>query len=116
MTSFRAGDIVAVDYPHVESGRRTRRPAVVVSHVPLGPGGLVVWAMMITSATNRGWPGDLVIEAHAAAGLPIPSVIRTEKMATIEAAGAERIGKIGDMLLEEVRKAVIRTMGLSARS
>jgi len=41
---------------------------------------------MITSAENRIWSGDVPIRDLAAAGLPAPSVIRTAKIATIEAA------------------------------
>jgi mRNA interferase MazF len=104
MMSFRAGDIVVVDYPHVETAHFTRRPALIISDKPIGPDGLVIWVLMITSSVNRGWPGDLVIEDYSGAGLPIPSVIRTEKIATLEAQGAEPIGRIDDALLATVRK------------
>jgi mRNA interferase MazF len=50
---------------------------------------------MITSAGNRGWPGDVLLaHDHAEAGLPVPSVIRTTKIATIEARHAQRIGRM----------------------
>ncbi|WP_419730698.1 hypothetical protein [Lichenicola sp.] len=47
---------------------------------------------MVTSAGNRGWPGDVGISDLAEAGLPAPSVVRAAKIATIEAGDAERIG------------------------
>ncbi len=53
MTSFEAGDIIVVDYPHVETSQRKRRPALVVSAKPIGPNGFVLWAVMITSADNN---------------------------------------------------------------
>jgi hypothetical protein len=34
---------------------------------------------MITSAENRGWPGDVEIDDPGAAGLPAPSLIQTAK-------------------------------------
>jgi mRNA interferase MazF len=47
---------------------------------------------MITAAANRGWADDVTIDDHAAAGLPIPSIIRTAKIATIVAADARPLG------------------------
>ena len=47
---------------------------------------------MVTSAGNREWPGDVVVSNLTEAGLPAPSVVRTAKIATIEASDAERIG------------------------
>ena len=103
MTSFEAGDIIVVDYPHVETSQIKRRPALVVSTRPIGPNGLVLWAMMITSAANKRWPGDVVIDDYAALGLPIPSVVRTEKISTLESAGAEKISSAGAALLADVQ-------------
>jgi mRNA interferase MazF len=45
---------------------------------------------MITSAENRGWAGDVPVSDLALAGLPAPSVIRTAKIATIDAVDATR--------------------------
>ena len=49
---------------------------------------------MVTSAANRGWPGDVVVSDLAGAGLPIPSIIRPAKIATIEARDAEPLGRL----------------------
>lgn len=49
---------------------------------------------MITAAENRPWPGDIKLTDHAAAGLPIPSVVRTSKIATIVARRAQRRGTL----------------------
>ena len=58
---------------------------------------------MITSAENRDWPGDVEIPDAAAAGLPIPSVIRTAKIATIEVGRAEPRGGVTPETLAAVR-------------
>jgi len=47
---------------------------------------------MITSAENRAWPDDIPIADLSSAGLPAPSVVRTAKIATIEAKDAEKLG------------------------
>ena len=49
---------------------------------------------MITSAVNRGWTGDVTISDIELAGLPIPSIVRPAKIATIEAGDAERLGAL----------------------
>lgn len=49
---------------------------------------------MITSAANRGWAGDVAVSDLKQAGLPAESVIRTAKIATIDAKDAERIGHL----------------------
>jgi mRNA interferase MazF len=114
MTSFDVGDIVVVDYPHVETNLIKRRPALVVSTAALGPNGLVLWAVMITSAANRRWPGDIEIEDHGALGLPIPSVFRTEKIATMERDGAEKIGRTTTGQLAEVQAKLAGFLGLAS--
>jgi hypothetical protein len=48
---------------------------------------------MITAA-NRGWPEALPIDEHAAAVLPILSLVRTAKIATIAAADEEPLGNL----------------------
>ena len=50
--------------------------------------------VMITSAENRGWPGDVAVDDLSRAGLPVASVVRTAKITTIEARDAQRLGRI----------------------
>lgn len=77
--------------PYVERPIRQRRPALVVL-TGLGVAQDLLWVLMITAAANRGWPDDVTIDDHAAAGLPIPSIVRTVKIATIVAADARPLG------------------------
>jgi len=49
---------------------------------------------MITAAANPRWPDDVEIDDHAGAGLPIASVVRTAKIATLETRAASKLGKI----------------------
>ena len=60
------------------------RPALVISAFPLGHEPTLFWALMLTGAGNRAWPGDIVVPDHAACGLPIPCRIRTAKVAVFE--------------------------------
>ena len=50
----------------------------------------------------------------AAAGLPVPSVIRTAKIATIEASDATQLGRIPPALISKVAQQLGRELGLSA--
>ena len=54
----------------------------------------LLWAPRVTSAADRGWPGDAAGSDPTAAGLPASSVVRSAKIATIEARDAGRIGHL----------------------
>lgn len=92
MPPFKVWDLVKVSFPYTNRPVQQRRPALVVA-VPDAPDGLgLLWVLMVTSASNRGWHGDVVVSNLVEAGLPAPSVVRPAKIATIKAGVAERIG------------------------
>src|SRR5665213_3567149 len=92
--AFAVWDVVRVPFPYTDRPVRQRRPALVIAMpgILVQPG--MLWALMITSADNRGWPGDVVVSDLLAAGLPAPSLVRTEKVATINITDAERLGRL----------------------
>ena len=94
MPGCEVWDLVKVPFPYTNRPVQQRRPALVVA-IPGAPGtpGLL-WVLMVTSAAHRGWPGDVAISDLRAAGLPAASVVRSAKIATIEAGDAERIGHL----------------------
>lgn len=110
--SFETGDVVRVPFPYVEANVRRYRPALVVTRAPVGPGGLLIWAVMITNAQRQAWPGDLPVTDLGQAGLPIPSVIRTAKLATLETGSAERIGRVSDNEIAAVLDQMRQHLGL----
>jgi mRNA interferase MazF len=117
MPSFEAGQVVRVPFPYTDRPVRQHRPALVVSASPLGPQGDLLWVLMITSAENRQWPDDILIESdREAAGLPVASLIRPVKIATINAAAASPIGRVSDAVLQEVRGKLCRIVGAEQRS
>ena len=83
------------------------RPALIVSRSFDAPTSALYYAMMITSAANRGWPDDISLEAdHADFGLPRPSLIRVAKIASIAATDASLLGRLRGMKLEAVAEIV----------
>ena len=115
MPTFRPGDVVRVPFPYVETAVHEVRPALVVSAASLGPHQDLFWAVMITSAANRGWPGDVSLEHdHQEYGLTAPSVIRTEKIAVLEAGVASLLGRVNDGILAIVHAKVAAYLGLAA--
>ncbi len=112
MPTFEAGSIVRVPFPYVDKDRRHHRPALVISR-PVGPADSLLWTLMITAAENEGWPGDVVITgSQDVTGLPIPSIVRTAKVATVEAAAATPLGRcpaaVWQKVDTELRKAGIK--------
>ena len=109
---FSAGDVVRVPFPYTDRPIRQHRPALVVSKGGLGDGGGLLWVVMITSAENRRWLGDVPLGGRFAdAGLPAPSVIRPTKIATIEAVHADKLGRIPPQLMANVAETLCQLAG-----
>lgn len=94
MPSFEVWDVVKVPFPYTDRPVREYRPALVVVAGSLAAVHGLLWVLMITSAANRRWPADVAISSRKFAGLPAPSVVRCAKIATIESAQAQTIGKL----------------------
>jgi mRNA interferase MazF len=103
MPRFEPWQIVAVPFPYVERPIQQRRPALVIA-ARLGASRGLLWALMITAAANRRWPDDVEIEDHASVGLPIPSVVRTAKVATIAASAAKGLGTLPESNTAEITR------------
>lgn len=112
MPTFKPGDVVKVPFPYTDRATRQSRPALVVSSAGLEDAHALLWVLMITSADNRGWPGDVGIRNLGAAGLPVASVIRTAKIATIDSAHATKLGRISAAALTQVNGHIREYAGL----
>ena len=112
MHGFERGDVVKVPFPYMDKSTRQSRPALVVSTGAALEPHRLLWVVMITSAENRGWRGDIGVSGLAAAGLPVPSVIRTAKIATIDAADAARLGQVCPAVLRKVVTELVVVLGL----
>ncbi len=86
--------VVRVPFPYTDRPVRQYRPALVIAAGDLETTHGLLWVLMITSAENRGWSDDVHISDHERAGLPVPSLIRCAKIATIDARDAERLGSL----------------------
>jgi mRNA interferase MazF len=91
---FEVWDIVKVPFPYTDRPVGQRRPALVVAAGEIEAAHGLLWLVMITSAENRGWAGDVGISDLRAAGLPAPSIVRPAKIATIDARDAQRLGTL----------------------
>ena len=113
MASFERGDVVKVPFPYTDRATRQSRPALVVSARELEERHGLLWVLMITSAENRGWPADVAIVDLARTGLPVASVIRTAKIATIEARDAGRLGRVQAAVMKKVDRHLARELGIA---
>ena len=106
-SSFSPFDVVIVPFPYTDRLAQKRRPALVVSSKALDNDHGLTWLMMITSAVNRGWMGDVEIKNLAQAGLPAASLVRPAKIATVES--AHILKRIGTLAIAE-RQGVLRSI------
>ena len=111
MPTFSQGDVIKVPFPYTDRPTRQSRPALVVSTGGIEAAHGLLWVAMITSAQNRGWPGDVPVGNLRMAGLPVPSLVRTAKIATIEATDASQLGRVSAPQWREVIAQVIRELG-----
>ena len=117
MPLFERGTIVRVPFPYTDRETRQHRPALVISDGAIGDRGGLLWVLMITSAANRRWAGDIaILEDFRDCGLPVPSLIRTAKIATIDAAAAEPLGRLNATSLAQVVARVRSNLALAERT
>ena len=69
-------DVVVVPFPFTDRVASKRRPALVVSSVAFNRASRHSVLAMITSAERTSWPGDVAVSDLAAAGLPVPCLVR----------------------------------------
>ena len=109
---IKPGDIVWVPFPFVEAPRIRDRPALVVGVQSPKNEIRLLWVLMITSAANSGWRGDIsLVERFEECGLSVPCVVRTAKITTVEAGKARKSGALPEDIWAEVAAEVQR--GLS---
>jgi mRNA interferase MazF len=113
MPVFRQGDVVKVPFPYTDRPTRQSRPALVISTGAIEDAHGLLWVAMITSAENRGWPADVPVSNLTSAGLPVPSIIRPAKIATIDATDALKLGQVSAVILRQVMRKLSRELGLS---
>ena len=94
MGSCEVWDVVRLPFPYTNRPVHQYRPALVIMSSNGTGNPRLLWVLMITSAENRGWSGDVEIADLAGVGLLAASVVRTAKIATVEMDMAERIGRL----------------------
>ena len=110
MPIFKQGDIIKVPFPYSDRSTGRSRPALVISAGKLQNLHGLLWVVMITSAQNKGWAGDVPVTKLKKSGLPAPSVIRCAKIATIEASDATRLGVLSSPQLKLVKNMLFQEL------
>ncbi|HET7410475.1 MAG TPA: type II toxin-antitoxin system PemK/MazF family toxin, partial [Paracoccaceae bacterium] len=109
------GDVVLVPFPYTERRALYKRPTLIVSARTIGSHWPLAWVLMITSAKNRSWPGDVdLLDRFADAGLLDPSVVRTAKITNVEFRDAHRIGRVPKDILDRVMAEIRANLGLTS--
>jgi mRNA interferase MazF len=108
MTTYKAGDILLVDFPFTGSAQSKPRPALVI----LDSGDADV---LLARVTTQSWKTnyDVALVAWRQAGLLAPSIVRLHKLATLSKSRIQlQLGAIeaGD------RKAISKVLSQIAKS
>jgi mRNA interferase MazF len=114
MTRFRAGDILVTAFPFADSKKIKRRPVLCMATLSPKKGISLCWVAMITSTELKGWDGDIEIKNYKKVGLPVPSMVRTAKIACIDHSIIQKkVGSLDDALLGTVFDTVRNTLKLT---
>src|SRR5437879_4370710 len=97
---YEFGSIILVPFPFTDLTATKARPALIVS--PSDRSARDVIVCFITSQVQPGIPHSLLLKRTAASGLKVPSLVRFDKIATLD----RRIvlGEIGRMSPAVLRK------------
>ncbi len=108
---YKAFDIVVVPFPFTDRATNKRRPALVLSDSTAfnAKVGHAVLAM-ITSATHSGWPLDVMLNEHEAAGLPSPSIVRMKIFTLDHQLILRKAGSLGTRNQQKVAKSIRRLL------
>lgn len=113
----RSWDVVILPFPFTDRNAVKVRPAVVVSSEALHDRAGKYFLAMITSAVHAPVEGDVEISDAATAGLPVASIVRPSKLATVEqSAFRKRIGTLPAADRRRVLNALHRFMASSRTS
>ena len=85
METYHPGEIVLLSFPFADASEVRRRPALVL----LDTGDADIIVARVTSQLTRG-PFDVELAEWRKAGLLLPSVVRADKVATLEKRLVER--------------------------
>ena len=110
MGDCRVWDIVRIPFPYTRRPVQQYRPALVIAERAEPGDPRLLWVLMITSAANRRWSGDVPVSNLERAGLPAASVVRTAKIVTLEADAASRIGYLEEADRQKVSERIRRLL------
>ncbi|MCC7048546.1 MAG: type II toxin-antitoxin system PemK/MazF family toxin [Alphaproteobacteria bacterium] len=88
--TFSRWDVVAVNYFFMEGDTAKHRPGVIVSTDRLHKAHDLCVVAMVTTARAGIRPDDIAVSDLARAGLPVPCVIRSARLVTMNAAMVAR--------------------------
>lgn len=103
---YQPWDVIVVPFPYADRRSTSVRPAVIVSAEALSNHAGKYFLAMITSAGNPPMYGDVAISDLKTAGLPVASVVRPSKVATLEEASFHR--RVGTLRREDRKQVRLR--------
>ena len=111
---YQPWDVVVVPFPYADRRTTSVRPAVIVSAEALSNHAGKYFLAMITSAGNPPMYGDVAISDLKTVGLPVASVVRPTKVATLEQSSFHR--RVGTLRREDRKQVRLRLQEFLARA
>jgi mRNA interferase MazF len=115
---MRRGDIVLVRVPYLDGTAHRRRPALIVQDDRLNRGlSHTVIAAISSNISRAAQPEKLLIDPNhpdwVASGLRLPSVVRCERLFTIEQADVDRVlGRLSNATMLQIDACLKAALGI----
>jgi len=103
---FKAFDVVAVSFPFTDRDASKRRPALVISNERFNQQHNQLVLAMITTATDKLWPSDVLLVSWQKAGLKVPCRVRLKLFTLDQDLILKTIGQLAAKDIKSV-KAVL---------
>jgi mRNA interferase MazF len=113
MASFEEGDVIKVPSP-TPIGRHGKSAGAGRVDEADGCRARASLGLDDYELRKSGLAGDVPVSDAMEAGLPAPSIIRTAKIATIEAVDASKLGQVSSSVLKKVLRRVALELGVSS--
>jgi len=109
--SFERFSVVKVPFPFTDRPAAKQRPALILSGRDFGQQSGHSLMAMITSAKHLAWPLDVTITDLAAAGLPVPCVVRMKLFTLDHRLVLGPLGRLSAQDRRTVGEALKRLLG-----
>ena len=110
MMHYKKWDVLVTTFPFADDARSKKRPVLCVASFHPTKDIELYWVLMVTSTKLKGWQGDIEVHDLKRTGLPVPSIVRTTKIACVDASLIEKKAGVLDATTKEAVRRMLQDL------